>query len=194
MISYNMIFQRTVIRRGHLTLRSSIKVMVPGVRNFNSSHDKPPDLHKTLLNNLMQKDKSENVSSELRKEGSQDRDDAEGKINVNKEPVKRPTGELNYIVNVVSLYFGMWVFTCGSFYTAVKTNSIDTAALLGIERSYAVDHMVSSIEKYTRYRLSPEQIVNPNINEALLSLALTKLTAPFRLVMTFLIARHPQSK
>ena len=139
------------------------------------------NLNNTLLNSLLHKDKS--ASTSLSPEET-----PPAAVSLTTASLDTPKPQaLKYVAMGVPIYFGLWVVTCGSVYTAVKTNSLDTHALFGMDRSYAVDQVVTSIEWYTSYRLPLEHVDNPEINDFLLAASITKLTSPFRLLMTMML-------
>lgn len=149
---------------------------------FTTQH-KPPTsgLNKTLLNSLLQKGKpAEEVNN------------ADTVKDNSPPPIARPKhAGLKDLAGGIPIYFGLWIVTCGSVYTAIKTNSLDTQAVFGMDRSYAVEQIVSSIEWYTGHRPTVEQIDNSDVNDALLTLSITKLTAPFRLMITMMLMNRP---
>ena len=153
-----------------------------------NSSPKPPssDFNNTLLNSLLQKDKTPCVED---KTSAADTDPATPPPSI----VKPNHHGLRDLAMGIPIFFGLWLVTCGSIYTAVKTNSLDTQALFGMDRSYAVEKAVSSMEWYTGLRPTEEQIANQDINDALLAVSITKLTSPFRLLMTLLLMNRPSA-
>jgi hypothetical protein len=143
-----------------------------------------------LLNSILQKDQSKhNPSSTDSIDNTTDTTDTTDSIAPPSPPPKQ--NAFKTLAVGIPVYFGLWAVTCGSIYTAVKTNNLDTQALMGMDRSYAVDQVVNSLEWWTGQRPSDEQIVNQDINDILLALSITNLTSPFRLIMTMMLLTRP---
>jgi hypothetical protein len=156
----------------------------------NNPNDKPPssDFNNTLLNSLLQKNIHDDTNH-----SSGDVDKVSASNSATHAPTQPKHQGLKDLAMGIPIFFGLWVVTCGSVYTAVKTNSLDTQTLFGMDRSYAVEKIVSSMEWYTGMRPTVEQIENKDINDALLALSITKLTSPFRLIMTMMLMNRPSA-